>query len=294
MLRSRLPLLAVLGALVLAGCGDRVDPRVAEGYDLVVEGKVDEAIALANALLADDPEHKEARNLIGMALYKAGDAEGSVQQYQQAIDIDHTYPEAHFNLGNSYQVLGRIPEAEAEFLVAIEQQPKFVLAHYNLGVIYQRTGRDDQALAQFRRCVDYDPQFYPGFVGLGDILYKTGDFENAIANLERALELSPSQKQLRVVLGNALLQSGRPDAAKSAESEFRAAVGIDSTYVDGVYNLGVALAAQERTQEAAEQFRLARDLASGNPEKEGLVSQVERFLESLEAEGESAEEPSAG
>lgn len=270
---------ALVVALLAGGCSKGLDPRVQEGYDLVVAGKVDEAIALANALLADDPNQKEARNLIGLALYKAGDAEGSVQQYQQAIEIDPDYPEAHFNLGNSYQILGRAEEAEAEFLLAVKNQKKFVLAHYNLGVIYQNSGRDDQALTSFRTCVEYDPQFYLAFIGMGDILYRTGDFENSIANLQRALELSPTQKELRVVLGNALLQSGRADGPVAAEGEFRAAVGIDPMYIDAVYNLGVALASQNRTNEAAEQFRRVLELAEGNPAKGGLVSHVNKFFE---------------
>jgi superkiller protein 3 len=280
-------LLAVL-LLSLAGCGPRTDPRIQEGYDLVVAGRIDEAVALANALLVDDPENAPARNLLGLALYKAGDAEGSINQYLQALEIRPDYAEAHFNLGNSYRMLGQRQEAESSYLAAIRAEGDFVLAHYNLGILYERTGRIDQALAEYRRCVDEDPQFYYGFVSLGKLLYEQQDPEGAVANLSRALEMDPSTKELRVLLGNAYLQSDRPDGKQLAENEFRAAAGIDPDYLDAVYSVGVALAAQNRNDEAAEWFAKARTLAEGNPDKAAILQQVERFFR------EYGEPPPAG
>ena len=262
-----------------AGCGRRTDPRIQEGYDLVVANKVDEAVALANALLADDPRNAPARNLLGLALYKAGDVEGSIVQYLQALDIDGDYAEAHFNLGNAHKMLGRIPEAQASFEAAIRAQKKFVLAHYNLGVIHDKAGRIDQAMAEYRRAVDYDPQFFFAYVALGNLLYTQADFEGAIVNLSRSLELDPTAKELRVVLGNAYMQSGRADGLPLAENEFRAAAGIDPEYLDAVYSVGVALAAQNKNDEAAEWFLRARGLAADNPDKTGLVQQIDRFFE---------------
>lgn len=272
--------LVLLAAFALAGCGgDKLDPRLQEGYDLVVAGKVDEAIALANAFLADDPGNAPARNLIGLALYKAGDTQGAVEQFQQSLEMKPDYPEAHFNLGNAYRTLDRKDDAMREYELAVEYQPKFVLANYNIGTLQQEAGNTDAALTAYRKCVDHDPQFFYAYLGMGDILYASGDFENAISNLERALELAPTQKEIRVLLGNAYLQSGRPDAASQAEAEFRAALGVDPAYVDAVYNLGVSLHAQNRVDEAAVQFRHVLELVEGNAARAGMTQQVNSFLQ---------------
>ncbi|MEZ5066770.1 MAG: tetratricopeptide repeat protein [bacterium] len=274
------PVFVLLVALVLGtGCSKKIDPRLQEGYDLVVANKIDEAVALANALLADDPKNAEARNLLGLALYKSGDAEGSVREYRQALDIDPSYAEAHFNLGNSFKLLERPADAEKEFLESIRLQKKFVLAHYNLGVLYQDSGRIDPAVAEYERCIEYDPQFYFAYVALGNIRYQQGDFEGAITNLSRSLELDPTAKQLRVVLGNAYMQSGRADGVQLAENEYRAAAGIDSEYLDAVYSVGVALAAQNRNEEAKEWFVKARELSADNPKKDAMRQQIARFFE---------------
>jgi len=269
-----------LGALLVAapGCGRRLDPRVQEGYDLVVAGKTDEAIALANALLTENPKSAPARNLVGLALYKKGDMEGAVEQYHRALDLDPRYPEAHFNLGNAYERLRRLKDAESCYLEAIRHQRKFVLAHYNLAHLYSLTDRRGEAMAEIRICLEHDPQFLLGYVLLGRLAYDAGDFETAVANLGRARELDPLTKELRVLLGNAYLQSGDERAVPAAETEFRAAVGIDSSYVDAVYSLGMTLALQEKSEEAAPWFRRARALAADQPDKAAMLKVVDDFF----------------
>lgn len=276
---SRLLALA-MGIVVVAlgsGCGDRTDPRIQEGYDLVVAGRVDEAVALANALLADDEKNVQARNLLGLALYKTGDNEGSIVHYDQAIEASPEYPEAHFNRANSLQMLGRRDEAEQGYLKAVQLKKDFVLAHYNLGVIYADTGRWDQAISAHRRALDHDPEFYFAYIALGQILYAQGNFDDAAANLSKSLELQPEAKEIRVLLGNAYLQTGREDAANLAENEFRAAAGMDPQYLDAVYSVGVALAAQNRTEEAAEWFGKARELTGDDPQSP-IAKQLDRFF----------------
>ena len=220
--------LAVAFLTLAAGCGRKVDSKTKEGYDLVTAGKLDEAIALANSVLADDPQHTGALNVLGLALYKSGDMPAAMGTFQKALEIDPKHPEVHFNLGNVYLTLKRFPEAEKEYDAAVEAEDKFVLARYNLGKVYEQTGRVDQALTQYRRTVDLDPQFFPGYMDIGRILETSGDIDGSITNYKRALELQPAIKELRVRLGNSYMKKGGPENLKLAEEEYRAAAGIDS------------------------------------------------------------------
>ena len=281
----------LLAALLAAGtgCARRVDPKIQEGYDLVLANKIDQAVALANEILGKNPKSAPARNLLGLALYKNGDTEGAVEQYRRALEEDPKYAEAHFNLANAYERLAenetepaqaqkRMQDAEASFAAAIRYQQKFVLAHYNLANLYNATGRTDQAITELRQCVKYDPQFFPAFVLMGKLLYERRDFEGAIQNLTRFTELSPAAPQPRVLLGNAYLQSGREDALVRAEESFRAAVGIDSTYIDAVYSVAVALASQNKNEEAAQWFRRAVRLCEGRTDKAPILKQASEFF----------------
>jgi tetratricopeptide (TPR) repeat protein len=288
-LRDALAVALAAAALSGAGCGRRVDPKIQEGYDLVLANKIDQAVALANEILGKNPKSAPAHNLIGLALYKQGDPEGAVQQYREALKLDPKYAEAHFNLGNAYQRLAdaehdageaqqHLQDAEAEFAAAVRYQKKFVLAHYNLATVYAATNRPDQAITELGQCTKGDPQFFPAFVLLGKLQYERRDFEGAIASLTRFTELDPTSAQPRILLGNAYLQSGREDALVKAEEAFRAAVGIDSTYIDAVYSVAVALASQNKNEEAAQYFRRAVALSAGRADKEPILKQADRFF----------------
>jgi superkiller protein 3 len=268
--------LAAAFLALAAGCGRKVDQKTLEGYDLVTAGKLDEAIALANSVLADNPQHTGALNVLGLALYKSGDMPAAIATFQKALEIDPKHPEVHFNLGNVYLAMKRLPEAEKEFDAAVAAQDKFVLARYNLGKVYEQTGRVDQALSQYRRAVDLDPQFFPGHMDIGRILEESGDVEGSIASYKRALELQPTIKELRVRLGNSYFKKGGPDNLKLAEAEYRAAAGIDSSYVDALYSMGVLLTGEGREAEGAGWFR--RALRASGEQKTEVTEIIRRYF----------------
>jgi tetratricopeptide (TPR) repeat protein len=266
-LRRRAAALLVLAAVfAVDGCGRRVDPRAQEGYDLVVKNEIDQAVAFANSILADEPDNAQIRNVLGLALYKSGDAEGSIEQYLEALEDDPGFPECWFNLGNSYKVLGRLQEAEGAFEKAVDLQKRFDVARLNLGIIYRDTGRPEEALEQWRQAVKDNDRFDLAFLEIGLLESERNNPDAAIPAFERVLELKPTAKQVRVHLGNAYLRSGREGGLRLAENEYRAAVGIDPDYVDGLYSLAVSLAAQEKHEEALATFEKVWHLTADSPE----------------------------
>jgi tetratricopeptide (TPR) repeat protein len=277
MLKLRDVVLAAAIVLLTGGCGRKVDSRTKEGYDLVVAGKLDEAVALSNAILADDPKHTGAMNVLGLALYKSGDFKTAEETFKKALEVDPKHPEVHFNLGNVYLAMKRMNEAEVEFKAAIDSQGKFVLARYNLGKIYEHSGRMDQALVEYRKVVDLDPQFWHAHIDLGKIYEASGDFESAAASYQRVLELEPSFKEVHVRLGNSYFKVGGEENIKLAEESYRSAVDMDSTYVDALYSLGVLLSGQGREEEGTEWFRRALT-ASGDSADTEVVRIIRRYF----------------
>ena len=67
--------------------------------------------------------------------------------------------EAHYNLGNMLQGLGRrLEEVEASYTQAIALKPDFAEAHYNLGITLQELRRLDEAEARYAQVIALKPR----------------------------------------------------------------------------------------------------------------------------------------
>ena len=75
------------------------------------------------------------------------DAEASSAQ---AIALKPDFAEAHYNLGNTLEELGRLEEAEASYAQAIELKPDYAEAHSNLGKLLMKLGKHSQGLREQR------------------------------------------------------------------------------------------------------------------------------------------------
>ena len=98
------------------------------------------AMPLLQQVVAKDPKNADAYNLMGFATRKSGDANGSLQYYNQALGIDPKHLGAHEYLGEAYLMLGKLAEAEQE-LVKLDALCVF-------GCVEQRTLK--QAIADYK------------------------------------------------------------------------------------------------------------------------------------------------
>ena len=78
------------------------------------------AMAQLQQVVAKDPRNAMAYNLMGYATRKSGDANGSLQYYNQALSIDPKHLGAHEYIGEAYLMLGRPQEAE-QHLAKLDQ-----------------------------------------------------------------------------------------------------------------------------------------------------------------------------
>src|SRR5262245_7731004 len=96
------------------------DPSLAQGNALAEAERYQEAMPLLQQAVAKDPRNADAYNLMGYATRKSGNANGSLQYYNQALSIDPKHLGAHEYVGEAYLQLGRLPEAE-QHLAKLDQ-----------------------------------------------------------------------------------------------------------------------------------------------------------------------------
>ena len=221
---------------------------------------------------------------LGAALKSQGKAEAAAASFGRALQLKPDYAEAHNNLGNLHREAGRLDEAAAAFERALALRPELAEAHNNLGGIVEAGGRLDSAAASFRRAVAARPDFVMAWCNLGRIQLALGDTEAAAAGYRRALEVKPDCAEAENGLGTVLAKQGRYEEAAPC---YRRALALRPDFAEAHYNLALAFEAQGGFVEAIEAHRQAIRYAPRYAEafnNLGVVLQAEgRFAEAVAA-----------
>ena len=91
------------------------------------------------------------------------------------------YAEAHGDLGNTLQELGRLNEAETSYRQVIALKPDdFAQAYDDLGVILQSKGKFEDAEVCYKKYESLEPNKLSTTLSRGTILFNQGDFEHAL------------------------------------------------------------------------------------------------------------------
>ena len=77
--------------------------------------------------------------------------------YQQALEIQPDYAEAHFNLGNVLIARGQLDEAIAHYRKAVGIKPDYADAYNNLGIALANRGQLDEAMAHYQQALEIEP-----------------------------------------------------------------------------------------------------------------------------------------
>lgn len=131
---------------------------------------------------------------------------------------------------------------ETLWATTAKQNPRAFLAHTDLGDIYMDQGKTDAAIQQYRLslALRMDPEICHN---LGNALLQTGRPDEAFAYFKKAIELSPEYPIAYSDLGNLYLQKGQVDMA----IEFiQKALQIEPDLPMATYNLGNAYAEERR------------------------------------------------
>ena len=137
--------------------------------------------------LAIKSDFAEAHYNLGNAFQKLGRLDEAVASFHKALAIKPDFAEAHYNLGNAFQKLGRLDEAVASFHKALAIKSDYTEAHNNLGLALQNLGKLDEAMASYHKALDIKPDFAEAHINLGLILNGLGQFQESLARFEYKL-----------------------------------------------------------------------------------------------------------
>jgi protein O-mannosyl-transferase len=141
--------------------------------------------------LAKNPTCWVGQYNLGSILLQKGQVDKALEHFQNAVEINPNYLEAHSNLGLALLQKGQMDEAVAHFKKASEIAPNSLSTHYNLGVALFRNGELDEAVAQYRKALEINPNSLETHYNLGLTLFKKRQLDEAIAQFLEVLRLKP-------------------------------------------------------------------------------------------------------
>jgi tetratricopeptide (TPR) repeat protein len=141
----------------------------------------------------------------------------AIAQLEAAIAMIPDFPECRNELGRTYDIIGRYPEAIDQYTKAIQGHKYYAQAYSNRGVAWWHDGNWDNALADCRQAVEIDPRFAGGHYNFAEVVFArvqvltaNGDsavvheeVEKAIDEYTAATVLDPSFKGAWLGLGRA-------------------------------------------------------------------------------------------
>jgi Tfp pilus assembly protein PilF len=107
------------------------DPNFTRAKAMIEARDYANAIPLLQQVVAKDPRNADAYNLMGFATRKSGNANGSLQYYQQALAIDPRHLGANEYIGEAYLMLDQPAQAD-QHLARLDSLCVFGCAEYRM------------------------------------------------------------------------------------------------------------------------------------------------------------------
>jgi tetratricopeptide (TPR) repeat protein len=153
-------------------------------------------------------------------------------------------------------------------------RPDSYFAHCQLGIALKKAGRDDEAEPEFLKTVEILPNHMDANLYLGLIAHGRKQFDQAIQRYTLALEHAsgqPNRADVEINLGAALSASGR---VEEAAKHYQAGIQLKPDQPEGRYNLANALAALGRRDEAVAHYREVLRLQPDNADARNQLQQL--------------------
>ena len=224
-----------------------LDDVLAAGVAHHQAGRLAEAEACYRRVLAAQPNHADALNMLGALAHQVGRSDVAVDLIRRAIEISGSNPGYFYHLGGALQGQGKLDEAAAAFRQTIRLEPDLAEAHCHLGNLLRSQGKLDEAVAAYRQAIRITPGMAEFRFNLGIGLKEQGKLDEAVAAYRQALQIKPDYAEAHCYLGLVLCDQGKLDEAASA---CRQAVRIRPDLAEAHSCLGVALGQQGKLGEA--------------------------------------------
>ena len=252
---------------------------------LAAGGKVAEAVRELEEARAIAPDDAELQFVLASGYLRVERVEEAARLFAQVAKA-RPIPATWLLIGRTYRDAGQYARAREALQHAIKMDPTVHRAHYYLGTVAlleEGLVRIDEAIREFQRELELTPGDPITTLRLGMALVLAQRATEALPLLERIARDAGRTPEAFYYLGRAQLSAGQPAIAvesfRRALELYPASPSTDDAVANlrnSHYQLGVALRAVGKTEEAATHFELAK---SASDQSAGAArDQLARYL----------------
>ncbi|MBV8839430.1 MAG: tetratricopeptide repeat protein, partial [Alphaproteobacteria bacterium] len=224
-----------------------VASRLEEGHAQLAAGRLAEAEACFQHVLAAEPDNPDALHLLGVVAQQTARHDVAVALIRQAIARNARNPFYFFNLALALKCLGRLDEALAAYDRAAALGPRHAETHHDRGIVLAALRRPGEAVESYDRAIALRPDYADALYNRGNALKDLGCLHEALASYDRVLCQDPRHALALNNRGNVLQALHRLDLALGS---YHMAVAAKPDYAEAFNNRGVVLHELKRYDEA--------------------------------------------
>jgi tetratricopeptide (TPR) repeat protein len=184
----------------------------------------------------------------------AGDNQGAIADFTQAIQLDPKFAEAYYNRGNVRVTLGDKQGALADFNKTIQLNPQDSESFNNRGNLRADIGDKPGALTDFDRAIQLNPKYTEAYNNRGNTRLTLGDKQGALVDFNKAIQLNPKDGEAYSNRGNLRIDLGDKQGALA---DFNQAIQINPRDGGAYSNRGNLRLSLEDKQGALADFNKA-------------------------------------
>jgi tetratricopeptide (TPR) repeat protein len=221
---------------------------------------------------------------IGCCRVRLGNHSLAAQAYREALRLDPTYAEAHWELGRLHIELGHYSDAVHSFREALCIDPQDKRVWYDCGYAYYRMGQMENAIEAYEHVVSLDREHVDAYCDLANCYAARGEHGKAVELNQEALRFDPRNVRARLQLGDAYYNL---DQFEQAAKAYDAVLQQSPDDASAWRYFGGACQHLDRYDEAIGAYHRLLEIDPDDTQALGLLadcfSAEERFAEAYDA-----------
>jgi arylsulfatase A-like enzyme/predicted Zn-dependent protease len=201
--------------------------RLSQSKELMLEEKYDEAVALINQIVEEDPDVIDAYFTLGNLYFKTREFDNALTSFLKVFEKRQDSFTV-INIANSYMGKGDLEEADKFLTSIVDSIPPDSQLYYVFGNIKNLREDYEGAIKYYEECIKLNPSSASGYSGLAGTYVALKRFDDAETYLSKAQEFNPTLRNLHYHW--ALLHEEKGDLIKAAEAYKQELVNIPHNF----------------------------------------------------------------